>query len=94
MTPKLVGANRFQVRITDPQTGKAVSTVKVQLNTEFQERDMGVDVVPLSGDGTGQFRGTTDLPVSGTWRIIVQIQTPDDPYHFHEAYTDVMVSTS
>ncbi len=84
-----VGTNRFQVRIVDPHTGKAVSTVNVQLNTELLERDMGPAVVPLKGDGTGQFSGSADLAVSGTWRIIVQIQTPDDPYHFHEAYTDV-----
>ncbi|GHO82557.1 hypothetical protein [Dictyobacter formicarum] len=89
MTPKLVGTNHVQVRIVDPQTGKAVPVVKVQLNTELLERDMGPAVVPPQGDGTGQFSGTADLAVRGTWRIIVQIQTPDDPYHFHEAYIDV-----
>ncbi len=89
MTPRQVGTNQVQVRIGDPQTGKGVSTVKVQLNTEFLDRDMGVAVIPLAWDGDGQFSGSIDLPVSGTWRIIVQIQTPDDPNHFHEAYTDV-----
>jgi len=89
MTPQQVGINRFQVRIVDGHTGKALSTVKVQLNTELQERAMGVAVVPMQAQGDGQFSGSTDLAVSGTWRIIVQIQTPDDPYHFHEAYTDV-----
>jgi copper transport protein len=89
MTPQQVGTNHVQVRIVDPQTGKAVSTVKVQLNTELQDRDMGVAVVPLKENGAGQFSGTADLPVRGTWRIIVQIQIPTDPYHFHEAYTDV-----
>jgi copper transport protein len=89
MTPQHVGTNHVRVRIVDPQTGKAVSTVKVQLNTELQDRNMGVTVVPLKVDGAGQFSGIADLPVSGTWLIIVQIQTPDDPYHFHEASTDV-----
>jgi len=93
MAPKLVGTNHVQVRIADPRTGKAVTTVKVQLNTELLERDMGVAVVALTADGAGQFSGTADLAVSGTWRIIVQIQTPDDPYHFHEAYTDVALAS-
>jgi copper transport protein len=94
MTPKKVGTNHFLVHLVDPHTGKGVSTVKVQLNTEMLERDMGVDVVPMTVDGTGQFGGSANLTVSGTWRMIVQIQTPDDPFHFHEAYTDVMISTS
>jgi copper transport protein len=94
MTSQHVGTNHVQVRIVDPHTGKAVSTVKVQLDMELLEQNMGGVVVALAGDGTGLFRGTADLAVSGTWRIIVQIQTPDDPYHFREAYTDTMISPS
>jgi copper transport protein len=92
MTPRHVGTNSFQVRVADPHTGKALTTVNVQLEIELPDQTMGNVVVPLKGDGTGQFRGSTDLAVSGTWRIVVQIQTPDDPYHFHEAYTDIALT--
>lgn len=89
MTPRHVGTNSVKVRVIDPRTGAAVSRVKVQLNTELLERDMGVNLILLTANGAGQFSGAVELPVSGTWRIIVQIITPDDPNRFHEAYTDI-----
>jgi copper transport protein len=93
VTPKQVGTNHFSVSVFDQHTGAPVSMVKVQLNTEMPEMDMGIAVVPLPSDGHGQYRGTDNLAMIGQWRIIVQIQTPDDPYHFHEAYTDMLISS-
>lgn len=44
-------------------------------------------LLTLTSDGNGHFHGNGDLAMSGQWQIIVQISTPSDPDHFHEAYT-------
>lgn len=87
LTHNQVGANQFTVALVDAQTHRAATDVTVRLNTEMPDMDMGIGLLMLSNDGNGHFHGNGDLAMAGQWQIIVQISTPNDPDHFHEAYT-------
>lgn len=93
ITPNRSGSNRFVVEVMDAHTGAVTTNVKVSLNTEMLDMDMGIGVVNLKPDGHGHFSAAGDLAMSGHWQIIVQIATPDDPYHFHEAYVKLFTPT-
>jgi len=92
ISPNQLGTNVFTVSIVNPHTDKPVTNVSVDVNTEMLDRDLGVGFVPLKPDGHGQFSGKGDLALSGHWQIIVQIATPNDPYHPHEAYVRLFIS--
>jgi len=90
ISPNQLGTNVFTVGIATPHTGRVVTNVKLDLNTEMQDMDMGIGFIPLKADGHGHFIATGDLAMSGHWQIIVQISTRSDPYHIHEAYVTLI----
>jgi len=90
ISPNQLGTNVLTVGIATPHTGRVVTNVKVDLNTEMQDMDMGIGFIPLKPDGHGHFIARGDLAMSGHWQIIVQISTRSDPYHVHEAYVTLV----
>lgn len=86
IAPNRAGSNHFTVEVINTRTNAVTTGVKVTLNTEMLDMDMGIGVIDLKADGHGRFSANGDLAMSGNWQIIVQIATPNDPYHFHEAY--------
>jgi copper transport protein len=87
ISPNQQGSNVFTVSIANPRTNKPITHVRVDVNTEMLDQNLGIGFLPLKPDGHGHFSGRGDLVLSGHWQIIVQITTPNDPYHPHEAYT-------
>ena len=86
IAPNRAGSNHFTVEVFNTRTGAVTTDVKVSLNTEMLDMDMGIGVIDLKADGHGRFSADGDFAMSGNWQIIVQIVTLNDPYHFHEAY--------
>ena len=53
----------------------------ISLSTTMLNMDMGTDTVVLSSDGSGHFRGTGSLSMTGDWQVRVLIRTQDDTLH-------------
>lgn len=92
ISPNQLGTNVFTVGVANLHTGEVVTNIKVDVNTEMQDMDMGIGFILLKPDGHERFTARGDLAMSGHWQIIVQISTPNDPYHVHEAYVTLVTS--
>lgn len=81
VTPNRFGPNVFTVTVSDPHTGKPTTNAGVTIYTTMLDMDMGTDTLNLQLDGHGHFSGSGDLSMSGTWRISIQVRTPDNTLH-------------
>ncbi|MGH2737500.1 MAG: FixH family protein [Actinomycetota bacterium] len=78
--PALPGANRFDLRVTDFDTGQPVGAQRVSLTFSFLG---GADVVDSQLDlpprGDGQYRATgSNLSIGGPWDVTVLVQRGSD----------------
>jgi magnesium-transporting ATPase (P-type) len=80
ITPDQFGPNAFTVTVRDRQGGE-VQVADITLSTTMLDMDMGTDSVALSADGTGHFRGTGSLSMTGDWQIRVLVHTANAGVH-------------
>ena len=81
VTPNRLGANTFQVGVTDVNSGKPVTNVQVRLFTTMLDMDMGTDTVNMQSNGQGSYSTQGELTMSGNWQIRIQLHTPDNVLH-------------
>jgi len=82
ITPNRSGANIFQLRVMNNQTGKPASHVTITLYTTMQDMAMGTDSIGLHADGAGYFSSpSNNLSMAGHWAIGIAIQTSDRVIH-------------
>jgi hypothetical protein len=83
ISPNRFGTNVFTVHITDVQTGQTLGANQagVTIYTTMLDMAMGTDSLNLQPDNKGNFSGSGDFSMSGSWGIQVQIRTLDNTLH-------------
>jgi copper transport protein len=74
-TPGMVGSNRFNVRVSDYDSGAPVAVDSVRLRFVPADRpDVGESVLELPRTGPGQFAAEgTNLSLEGRWKVTVVV---------------------
>jgi hypothetical protein len=80
VVPALPGANRFDLRVTDYDTGEPVDAQRVSLTFSFlggaDVADSRLDLRPLD---EGRYRGTgSNLSIGGPWDVTILVQQGAD----------------
>ncbi|MFB7472548.1 FixH family protein [Kitasatospora sp. NPDC056184] len=76
LNPAGTGSNEVHLKL-DGTDGQPVEVPEVQLAFTLPDRDLGPLTVPLTGEGTGRWTGTAQLPLSGNWVVSVVIRSSD-----------------
>ncbi len=76
IAPGLPGINRFAARIVDYDTGRSVTTDRVNLRFEMPDRpDIGPSTLDLSRAADGAYVGQgANLSLSGRWSVTMTVQ--------------------
>ncbi|MFE6869903.1 FixH family protein [Kitasatospora sp. NPDC057692] len=76
LDPAATGSNEVHLKL-DGTDGQPVEVPEVQLAFTLPDRDLGPLTVPLTGEGTGRWTGTAQLPLAGNWVVSVVIRSSD-----------------
>ncbi|HZR39070.1 MAG TPA: copper resistance protein CopC [Ktedonobacteraceae bacterium] len=82
MTPGRIGQSNTVIVMLNDSTGKAVTDAQVQLTTNMQAMDMGIDHASIKGGNavySATFDQRTAFNMTGLWTINVQIQRAGQP---------------
>ena len=76
-TPGQVGSNRFEVTITDYDTGRPVPATRVAIRFSLPSRpDLGASTVELRRSGPGVWAAQSSAAsLEGRWNLVVVVQT-------------------
>lgn len=72
--PPVVGDNTLDLVITDPQTGKPVSGLKLTASVAMTSMDMGTTRPKVREVAVGHYRAVVNFSMNGPWRVIISEQ--------------------
>ena len=67
--PPVAGANKIDLLVTDPKTGKPVTGLKLQAAVAMTSMNMGSDQPPVKEVGKGHYVVDANFSMEGPWRV-------------------------
>jgi YtkA-like len=77
--PPTTGAATLSLQVLLSHSQQPASNLRITLQSNMQEMDMGIDQVQARSEGNGLYLATIQFPMSGLWQVQVIITSPGTP---------------
>jgi hypothetical protein len=77
--PPTTGPATLSLQVLLTHTQQPASNLRITLQSNMQEMDMGIDQVQARSQGNGLYLATVQFPMSGLWQVQVILSSPGTP---------------
>ena len=77
--PPTSGPATLSLQVLLSHSQQPASNLRIILQSNMQEMDMGIDQVQARSQGNGLYLATVQFPMSGLWHVQVVITSPGTP---------------